>query len=274
MQHLNGRVVYSASDLVGFLECRHLSNLERAALGGHLTRPTRADPVLDRIVQRGIDHEKRFLDGLSDAGLTVVDVGRQDTDPYAERITRGTDHTLKAMQDGADVIYQAVLCDGQRLGYADFLRRVERPSDLGRWSYEVWDTKLARQAKASAVLQLCMYSELLAALQGQAPQEMHLALGGSQRETVTYRVADYAAYFRMVARDFEALLEPTSPEYPVPSRPEPVEHCGVCRWSAACRAQWRRSVARSGSREPASARAARIRGHHSDGPGGADTDIA
>ena len=25
----------------------------------------------------------------------------------------------------------------------------------------------------------------------------------------------------------------------VPTKPEPVEHCGVCRWSAECRAQWR-----------------------------------
>ena len=52
--------------------------------------------------------------------------------------------TLQAMRDGVDVIYQAVLLGDRRLGYADFLRRVEKPSDLGAWSYEVWDTKLAR----------------------------------------------------------------------------------------------------------------------------------
>ena len=116
---------------------------------------------------------------------------------------------------------------------------MERPSDLGAWSYEVWDTKLARHAKASAVLQLCMYSDLLAALQGRRPEKMHVALGGVQRETASFRVADYAAYYRSVARDFEALLDDPAPVFPVPTKPEPVEHCGVCRWTLECRAQWR-----------------------------------
>ncbi|MCC6179184.1 MAG: TM0106 family RecB-like putative nuclease, partial [Chloroflexi bacterium] len=125
------------------------------------------------------------------------------------------------------------------LGYADFLRRVDRPSDLGAWSYEVWDTKLARHAKASAVLQICMYSEMVGALQGRAPEEMHLALGGVARETVSFRVADYAAYYRLVAHDLEELLDAGQPSFPVTTKPEPVEHCGVCRWTVECRAQWR-----------------------------------
>ena len=122
---------------------------------------------------------------------------------------------------GAEVIYQAVLFDGRRLGYADFLRRVERASDFGPWSYEVWDTKLARHARASAVLQLCMYSDLLGGYQGLEPGEMHLALGGVMGETVSFRVADYAAYYRLVAREFEAVLS-GAPVYPLATAPEPV----------------------------------------------------
>jgi len=181
MQLIDGRLVYSASDLVGFLECRHLANLERAAVEGHLPRPMRADPVLDRIAQRGRDHEARFPNDLAGEGVRVVEITGDDNLRVSERIASGRDATLKAMRDGADVICQAVLFDGRRLGYADFLRRVERPSDLGGWSYEVWDTKLARHAKASAVLQLCMYSDLVAALQRRVPEEMHLALGGVAR---------------------------------------------------------------------------------------------
>ena len=152
---------------------------------------------------------------------------------------RGREATIEGMRGGADVIYQAMLFEGRRLGYADFLRRVEQPSELGPWSYEVWDTKLARHAKASAVLQLSMYSEILKALQGRAPEEMHLALGGVMREKISFRVADYAAYYRSVAGDFEALIDDAGPSFPVPTKPEPVEHCEVCRWSAECRAQWR-----------------------------------
>ena len=131
-----------------------------------------------------------------------------------------------------------MLFDGRRFGYADFLRRVEHPSNLGDWSYEVWDTKLARHAKASAVLQLCLYSDMVSELQGVQPEEMHLALGGVQRETVSFRVADYAAYYRLTAREFEAFLD-GGEVFPVEGTPEPVEHCLVCRWSERCRKQWR-----------------------------------
>ena len=238
MERVDGRLVYSATDLVGYLECAHLANLERSVVWGHLTRPVRSDPVLDRIAQRGIEHEQRFLEALHGDGVTVVEVERDESLPHGERRIRGRDVTLAAMRDGADVIYQAVLFDDRRLGYADFLRRVERPSDLGEWSYEVWDTKLARHATASAVLQLCFYSDMVREFQGRQPEEMHLALGGMQRETVSFRVADYAAYYRLVAREFEAFLY-AGPAFPVETVPEPVEHCGVCRWSARCRKQWR-----------------------------------
>ena len=189
----------------------------RAAVDGHLKRPIRTDPVLDRIAQRGVEHEKRFLEELTGDDLSVVEIPRDETLPRAERLVRGREATIEAMRDGADVIYQAVLLEGRRLGYVDFLRRVEQPSDLGSWRYEVWDTKLARHAKASAVLQLSMYSELLEAVQGRAPEEMHLALGGVMREKISFRVADYAAYYRSVASGFEAVLDDDGPSFPVPT---------------------------------------------------------
>ena len=240
MQSIDGRIVYSATDLVGFVECGHLAQLDRAAVAGHLQRPIRTDPVLERIAQRGIEHERRFLRELASEGHAVLDLTSQD-DPA---LTRGTQLerdarlTIEAMQHGIDVIYQATFFDGHRLGRVDFLRRVETPSNLGTWSYEVWDTKLARHAKASAVLQLCFYSDLLASLQRTAPHSMYLALGGVAEETVTFRVADYAAYYRLVARDFEAALA-VGDVFPVSSYPEPVEHCDVCAWTVECKTRWR-----------------------------------
>ena len=173
----------------------------------------RTDPVLDRIAQRGFEHEKRFREELIRNGLSVVEIPHDATLPRAEQVVRGREATLVAMREGADVIYQAVLFEGRCLGYADFLRRVEQPSELGPWSYEVWDTKLARHAKASAVLQLSMYSEIVKALQGRAPEEMHLALGGVMREKISLRVADYAAYYRSVAHDFVMVDEAHRTQY-------------------------------------------------------------
>ena len=274
MQIVGGNLVYSATDLVGFLECGHLTSLERAAVSGHLARPVREDPVLDRIAQRGQLHEERFLGSLESDGVEVVRFDQDPELPFGERLDEGRELTLEAMHAGAGVIYQAVLFDGRRLGYADFLRRVSQASGLGDWSYEVWDTKLARHAKASAVLQLCMYSELLGGIQGRVPDEMHLALGGVQRETVSFRFADYAAYHRLVAREFEATLNGT-PDYPVATAPEPVEHCAMCRWSGECSAWWRARddlalVANLSSRQRHAP--SRRRSHHQVGPGRTSRD--
>ena len=240
MQLIDQRLAYSATDLVGFLECRHLANLERAATLRHLKRPFRDDPVLDRMSRRGQEYEARFLETLRAEDIRVEEIRPPDTVSPSRQVRSEHAATLEAMRAGVDVIYQAVLLDGRRLGYADFLRRVETPSDLGAWGYEVWDTKLARQPSAPAVLQICMYSDLLGAIQGRMPERMHLVLGGVERETVSLRVADYAAYYRLVARDFEALLDEPEAAFPVPTKPEPVGHCDFCRWGQECRAQWRR----------------------------------
>ena len=84
MQRIDGRPVYSATDLVGFLACGHLADLERAVLHGLVTRPHRADPALDRIRKRGDQHEQRYLQGLVADGRAVTtlkipqDAWRQD----------------------------------------------------------------------------------------------------------------------------------------------------------------------------------------------------
>ncbi len=66
MQLIDGRPVYAATDLVGFLACGHLTDLERCALAGLTRRPERPDPQLDRIRKRGYEHERRYKSDLAD----------------------------------------------------------------------------------------------------------------------------------------------------------------------------------------------------------------
>ena len=61
MHLIDGRPVYAATDLVGYLACEHLTQLERAAMAGLTVRPERNDPELDIIRKRGFEHEQRFL---------------------------------------------------------------------------------------------------------------------------------------------------------------------------------------------------------------------
>ena len=108
--------------------------------------------------------------------------------------------TIEAMRAGHDIIFQATLQDGCFIGHADFLRKVCIPSQLGAWSYEVLDTKLARSPKAKFIIQLAYYSAMVAKVQGVEPRLMHVVLG--DQSEVTYRYADYAHYLALITRRF------------------------------------------------------------------------
>ncbi len=244
MQLIDGSPVYSASDLVGFLECEHLTALERAALVGLVSRPMLDDPELDVLRRRGVQHERRFLDLLRSEGRKVVEIARDgSSQDHGAELRAAAGETVAAMAAGADVIYQATFFDGRWRGHADFLFRVDRPDRASRWGtyhYEVADTKLARHVKAGAVLQICTYIDLLATLQGVEPEWLHVVLGGSAGGRRTLRVADFMAYYRAARRRFDEAVGPQAPPpaFPSPTTyPDPVEHCEVCRWRLECEAR-------------------------------------
>src|SRR5205085_8967906 len=99
-------------------------------------------------------------------------------------------------------------------------RRVETPSVLGSWSYEVLDTKLARQVKPHVVHQLALYSRLVGRVQGVELPDAFLILGDGSVERV--ELGRYAALHRHVAARLEAVVEARARE----TYPEPVAHCG------------------------------------------------
>jgi len=240
VQLIDGRPVFAATDLVAYLACEHLTQLERAALARLVQRPMRDDPELDIIRKRGFQHEARYLADLEADGRSTIKIDLDGSiEDRGDQLRSAAADTIDAMAAGADVIYQATFFDGTWRGHADFLLRVddpERPSIWGPYHYEVADTKLARHVKASAVLQICSYIDQLERIQGVRPEWLHVALGGSARAVETLRVDDYMAYYRSARDRFLATMADATPATypPAGTYPEPVEHCDVCRWAAEC----------------------------------------
>ena len=137
------------------------------------------------------------------------------------------------MREGVDVIVQAPLANGKFFGIADVLLRCERPSNLGAYSYEPVDTKLARETRATTMLQLMAYCEMLDAAQKLHPVYFHVV---TPLKEETYRAADFGAYYRFIRARFEAAttVSPSPVTYP-----DPVSHCDVCRYSQHCGARRR-----------------------------------
>ncbi len=218
MQLTNSTFKLSASDLSNQLSCDHLTQLNRKVALGELKRPSYRDPSLDVLIQRGRDHEAAYVNHLS-KGKKVVDLRGQSQLA-----------TLEAMKVGVDVIVQATFEDGDWNGISDILIKVEKESKLGTWSYEVQDTKLAQNTKAATILQLCLYSDLLAKLQGTEPDKMYVVKPGENFPTEEYRYAELSAYYRLVKKK----LEETIANGEQNTYPDPVEHCAICRWWQVC----------------------------------------
>ena len=239
-RHEDGTLVVSATDLVGFLECDHLVTLELLRSRGEIEKPFHFDPLLDLTQKRGYAHEGAEIARLSAAGRTVVEMQRRNPKTPAELRDAETE-TFAAMQAGTDVIFQGTLFDGRWRGHPDFLvRRDDRPSSLGSWSYDVADTKLASHVKASAILQMCVYADRLEQLQGVPPETLSVVTGDANTHAHHYQ--EYAAYYRSVKARFEARIFPQGGPATAPitsTYPEPVGHCDICPWWTRCMDQRR-----------------------------------
>ena len=220
------RLELSASDLANHLGCHHLTQLDLAVAEGNLAAPKWRDPASEVLQERGLALEQAYLDHLRRQGCRISEPSLDDEGAALER-------TITAMRDGVDVIYQATLASGRWRGRADFLRRVDSPSRLGPWSYEVLDAKLARETRAGTVLQLCLYSHLVADLQGVLPEYMRVIVRGDDFEPVAFRVHDFLAYHRLVRRQLEAATGAAAGADDS-TYPDPVPQCEICRWWRDC----------------------------------------
>lgn len=226
MQRINGRLVYSASDLNHFIECRHLTELDRLVALGEKVRPQHSDPMTDLIARKGVDHERRYLGRLLElqSGVQVFEPDRAAT---AADLERAEAVTAAAMEQGVSHIYQATFFDGTFLGHADFLRCINDPRTPRGFSYEVIDTKLALHPKPYFLIQLCNYSEHVARITGVEPEYGYIILGSG--EEVRFKLCDYAAYYRHVKESFLQSVASGIDVYP-----NECAHCVVCPWSAQC----------------------------------------
>lgn len=226
MQKRSTRHLFSASDLINFAACSHLTHLDLVNLETPLPKAEDSEEM-ELIQGKGYAHERKFWNHLQSSHARSVNLSSDgSSDEHLFAATRA------ALVDGADVLFQATLLGGPWVGHADFLLRVERPSSLGDYSYEVVDTKLARTSRAKFLVQLCLYSELLAEVQGVMPHRMHVVLGDGRRES--FIVDDYLRYFHRLQSRFLSWVGQTDRT----TYPEKTERCGNCRWREICAAQW------------------------------------
>lgn len=199
MKLTNQSIIFSPSDISVF----HLSKF--ASFMDHIWMKKRdlakswgakisQDSYMALLGEQGDKHEHKILDELLKqyGEDNVAKLNMKDSDSLAK--------TEAAMREGKSIIFQANLSRDNFKGYADFLVRVEEPSNLGDYSYQVWDAKLSQVARTEHILQVCAYSWMLEPILGRLEAEAGFYLGRGKSKTI--RVAEYFAYFESVKSEF------------------------------------------------------------------------
>src|SRR5690554_877591 len=173
-------VVYtSASDLTVASKCEFAflrgMDVRRGRIDAVEPKP---DPMLERTGRLGDQHELRKLEQYR-TQFQVAEFERPDVRDSAA-LAAAAEQTRRAFLSGADVVFQATFHDPGRpdpagqiafLGFADFI--VRQPD--GR--YLVQDTKLARSARVTALLQLAAYADQLERIGIPTAETVELLLG-------------------------------------------------------------------------------------------------
>ncbi len=218
MKLQNNQLIFSATDLAGYVNCKSLTFYNKEAALGKRKKPVYSNPLTMLLIDKGIAFEDAYLEELAADGLKILKIDKEDHE--------ASENTIKGMKAGCDIIYQARVKMDSWQGWADFLVKVEIPSSLGAWSYEVLDTKLATETKAGTILQIALYSEMIAQIQEKLPEFMHVKTPESK---LTYRVDDYIAYVRLIKNRFLELVKLDEEIYP-----DVAIHCDICNWWEEC----------------------------------------
>nr|WP_315266628.1 TM0106 family RecB-like putative nuclease [Microbacterium lemovicicum] len=214
-----GRIVWSASDLKAAAECEFawLRRID-ARLGRVEAVVEPEDATLKRAGLLGTAHELRMLEHYREVfGDAVAEIpAAQASDAAA--LADAVDRTRAALADpSVEVVFQAAFSTDEFVGFADFLVRERSAPEPGadtaaptprvdgdgtRWV--VQDTKLARRARVTALMQLAAYADQLDRLGIARSDRVQLLLGdGTVSE---HRVDDIMPVYRLRRARLKALI--------------------------------------------------------------------
>ncbi|WP_187249982.1 TM0106 family RecB-like putative nuclease [Microbacterium sp. 4-7] len=194
------RVIWSASDLKAAAECEFAwCRAIDAKLGRVPAVDEPEDATLARAALLGDVHERTVLARyLDDLGADRVHLVEKVSSVDAVALAAAVEETVQALGSDAVVVFQAAFATPEFVGFADFLKR----DDDGRW--RVQDSKLARKARVTALMQLAAYVDQLDRLGIPRSDEVDLILGDGS--VSTHSVDDLLPLFQVRRARLRALI--------------------------------------------------------------------
>ena len=222
----NEGIVTSASDLTAASHCEFAVLRKLDAMLGRIDAVAKPeDAMLERASKLGDAHERRILDDLvrrHEGG--VVEIPKPDLRDD-ESLRGAVEATNAALAAGVDVLFQGTFATDEFIGFADFI--VRQPD--GR--YMVQDSKLARTARVTALMQLAAYVDQLDRIGVPRADTVELLLGDG---TVSvHRVDDIMPVFhRQWARLRTMVSDRLAASEALAWGDSRYRACGRCEWCA------------------------------------------
>ncbi len=181
-------MMLSATDVSNFELCKcHIINKYRKEKGDDTLSDNKTRTLLE-YQKQGVEIEKKYFENIKKSKkLKIFDVSKVK---YNEK----SKETLRAIKEGYDYIYQGYFCNDSFIGFPDFLKKVDLPSKLGNYSYEVIDVKRSKDPKQENISQLLTYSMLLEEVQGIFPKNI-IIINGKKLIENKFRVEDFYERF-------------------------------------------------------------------------------
>jgi len=223
----------TSSKLYDYIVCPH--RVWRDVYGPQEEKIQEANPFVELLWNRGVAHEEKIVAGLGEY-LDLKEGSLQ------ERFVA----TLKAMRDGAPLIYQGVLFFGNLKGIPDLLKKmpdgsyapIEIKSGMGfEGTAEGEEEESSGKPKKTYAVQLCLYIELLQKL-GFETRKRGFIIDGTGKE-MEY-VLDQPVGKRD-KRTFWEFYEETKEKVEnllagkVKNKPAMAGSCKLCPWYRSCK---------------------------------------
>lgn len=213
----------TGSDFYRFLTCPHWPWFERFASPEEQALKRALTSGEERRLDDGFLHEREVMSGIM-AKRRVTELATTGSPTALFEATR------RAMEEGAEIIYQGTLLDGDWHGRPDLLMRQEGASRLGNWHYAPVEIKSAHELKPAHRLQLVFYSFLLERIQGVFPERA--AMVNRDQEWHWFEPKASVADFEDVLAKLEAIRAGDKP--PLVLRKACMD---TSPWGAACKHQ-------------------------------------
>ncbi|WP_169925981.1 TM0106 family RecB-like putative nuclease [Serinibacter salmoneus] len=217
---LDGVVVYSPTDITRAACPFDLLWALDEKLGRRPELEVPEDPMLRRAALMGDAHEERVLQSYRDrfgphtpgtpGGVAEV----RDEGEFRASLVPAREATMRALADGADVVFQATFFDGRFYGRADFLLREDsgaggesalEAGSRGVYRWAVVDTKLTNKVRSTALMQMAAYADQLIAAGVPVADRVTVHHGNGERSA--QKLADLLEVYRTERAVVQSLLD-------------------------------------------------------------------